>query len=251
MPPESEASRTTIPIAVAGQSIVLDHSGAAFLPESDDLLVSDLHFEKGSAFAQRGQALLPPYDTADTLRRLERVIARVRPRRVICLGDTLHDLAGEVRMAETDRKRLERMVGAQDWLWIAGNHDPAPPEGYGGTAAEEIRVGNLLLHHDVETGPDGVIPAGEVIGHYHPKAAVRARGRRISGRCFATDGRLLILPAFGAFAGGLNAREPAIADLLSGDFQAYMIGRKGLFCFQKNQLIPDPQRAPSRTYDGH
>ena len=145
-------------------------------------------------------------------------------------------------MSETDRNRLARMVAKQDWVWIAGNHDPAPPEGYGGKAAAELRVGNLMLRHDVERGPDAAIPVGEVIGHYHPKAAVRTRGRRISGRCFATDGRLLILPAFGAFTGGLNACDPVIAGLLSRDFRAYMIGRRGLFGFRRNQLIPDPNR---------
>lgn len=243
MPPERDTSPTTVPVMVGGQNIVLDHSGVAWLPETGDMLVSDLHFEKGSAFAARGHAMLPPYDTAETLRRLERVIKRIAPRRVVCMGDTLHDLAGEARMSETDRNRLARMVAKQDWVWIAGNHDPAPPEGYGGKAAPELRVGNLLLRHDVDHGPEAVIPAGEVIGHYHPKAAVRARGRRITGRCFATDGRLLILPAFGAFTGGLNACEPAIADLMSRDFQVYMIGRKGLFGFRHDQLIPDPKHA--------
>ncbi len=111
MPPARETSRTTIPVTLAGQTVVLDHSGAAWLPETGDLLVADLHFEKGSAFAARGQAL--PYDTAETIKRLEKVIARVKPERVVCMGDTLHDLAGETRMSETDRTRLGRMVGAR------------------------------------------------------------------------------------------------------------------------------------------
>jgi DNA ligase-associated metallophosphoesterase len=243
MSPERDTAPSTIPVTLAGQTVVLDHSGAAYLPESGDLLVADLHFEKGSAFAARGQAMLPPYDTAETLRRLEHLIARVRPVRVVCMGDTLHDLAGDARMAETDRKRLARMVEKQDWVWIAGNHDPAPPAGYGGVAMPELRLGNLLLRHDVERGPDAAISVGEVIGHYHPKAAVRTRGRRITGRCFATDGRLLILPAFGAFTGGLNACDPAIADLMARDFRVFMIGRRGLFGFRRNQLIPDPNRA--------
>ena len=243
MPPETSSARTTVPVTLAGQTVVLDYSGAAWLPATGDLLVSDLHFEKGSAFAERGRALLPPYDTAETLRRLEKVIRRIAPKRVICLGDTLHDLAGEARMAESDRNRLARMVAATGWIWIAGNHDPAPPEQYGGEVAEELRVGDIVLRHDVVTGPDAVIPAGEVIGHYHPKAIVRVRGRRISGKCFATDGRLLILPAFGAFTGGLNVRDDAISGLLRGDFQVFMIGRSGLFAFRRDALVPDPKRA--------
>lgn len=243
MPRERREQTTTIEIRMAGHSVVLDHSGAAWLPETGDLLFADLHFEKGSAFASRGQGMLPPYDTADTLRRLEQVCARLRPARVICLGDTLHDLAGEVRMSDGDRGRLARLVSAQDWVWVAGNHDPEPPADFGGEAVAELRVGDIMLRHDVETGPDATLPAGEVIGHYHPKAAVRVRGRRISGRCFATDGRRLILPAFGAFAGGLNVREPAISELLSADFRAYLIGRAGLFAFRRDQLLTDPKRA--------
>lgn len=247
MPPDasapSSADRTTVAIYLGGQQLVLDHSGAAWLPESGDLLVADLHFEKGSAFAARGQGLLPPYDTAETLARLERAVARLKPARVICLGDTLHDLAGEGRMAEADRQRLARLVERQDWVWIAGNHDPEPPAALGGAAVDELRIGDLRLCHDVAENDTGVIPVAEVCGHYHPKAAVRVRGRRISGRCFATDGRRLILPAFGAYAGGLNAREPAIAGLLASRFKVYLIGRAGLFSFRHAQLLPDPKRA--------
>lgn len=241
MPRERHAENTTTAIRLAGRQVVLDHSGAAWLPDSGDLLVADLHFEKGSAFAARGQGMLPPYDTADTLRRLERVCARVRPKRVVCLGDTLHDLAGEVRMSEGDRNRLARLVARQDWVWVAGNHDPVPPADFGGAAVAELRVGDIMLRHDAET--EVAMSGGEIIGHYHPKAAVRVRGRRISGRCFATDGRRLVMPAFGAFAGGLNVREPAIADLLSGDFRVHMIGKAGLFPFRRDQLLTDPKRA--------
>lgn len=240
----TDMRRKTAAVEVAGQRIVLDHSGAAWLPETGDLLVADLHFEKGSAFAARGQGLLPPYDTAETLRRLARVCARLKPQRVICLGDTLHDLAGEARMADGDRRRLAQLVEDQNWVWIAGNHDPEPPAEFGGETTNELRIGDLVLCHDVAgRDPDAPIPAGVVCGHYHPKAAVRVRGRRVSGRCFVSDGARLILPAFGAFAGGLNAREPAIADLMSGRFRVHLIGRSGLFAFRPDQLLPDPNRA--------
>jgi DNA ligase-associated metallophosphoesterase len=241
--PHDAQTPTTVAIRVAGQTIVLDHSGAAWFGETRDLVVADLHFEKGSAFAARGQGLLPPYDTAETLRRLDGLCRRLKPARVICLGDTLHDLAGEDRLSDGDRSRLAALVAAQDWVWVAGNHDPAPPTGLGGAAVERLKIDDVLLHHDVEAGPDAPIPAGEIVGHYHPKALVRTRARKVSGRCFVADGRRLILPAFGAYAGGLNVRDPAIEGLLSADYRAYMIGRRGLFAFRRDQLAADPKRA--------
>jgi hypothetical protein len=51
---------------------------------------SDLHLEKGSSYAARGQ-LIPPYDTAATLARLAAAIARRNPATVIALGDSFHD----------------------------------------------------------------------------------------------------------------------------------------------------------------
>ena len=67
-------------------------------------------------------------------------------------------------------------------------------------------------------------------------------GRRISGRCFVTDGRRLILPAFGAFTGGLNVLDPAVAALLQPAFRVFMIGKQRLFAYQHHQLTPEPPR---------
>lgn len=231
--------RTTL----AGQSVILDHAGCLLFPDDGTLVVADLHFEKGSAFAARGDAWLPPYDTAATIGRLEQVCRRYRPRRVVSLGDTLHDLAGAERMPASHMARLRRLVDGHDWLWVAGNHDPAPPPELGGAVAPVARIGDVMLRHDVETAGEGGLAAGEVIGHYHPKAAVRTRGRRIGGRCFATDGRRMILPAFGAYAGGLNVLDPAISGLLAPAFRVFLIGRERLFAFRRQQLAPEPRRA--------
>ena len=124
-----------------------------------------------------------------------------------------------------------------DWVWITGNHDPAPPPELGGTAADSLVVGPLTLRHEAATG---VLPSGEVSGHFHPKASVRTRGRRLSGRCFVTDRRRLILPAFGAFTGGLNVLDPALASLLLPAFAVFVIGKQRLFAFQQHQLAPEP-----------
>ncbi len=224
---------------LGGAPVLADRSGAIVLLDDRTLVVADLDFEKGSAFAARGDAWLPPYDTGETLARLERVCRQYRPHRVICLGDSFHDLGGPGRMAETDQARLLRLVQGRDWVWITGNHDPAPPPDLGGETTESLTVGPLTLRHEAATG---ALPSGEISGHFHPKAAVRTRARRISGRCFVTDGRRLILPAFGAFTGGLNVLDPALASLLRPAFRVFVIGKQRLFAFQRHQLAPEPER---------
>jgi DNA ligase-associated metallophosphoesterase len=228
---------------LSGARMLADHSGVVLLPDERTLVVADLHLEKGSAFAARGDAMLPPYDTGATLGRLERVCRHYRPRRVVCLGDSFHDLGAPGRMAAADAARLRRLVARHDWVWVAGNHDPALPAELGGTVMEELAVGPLTLRHEAA---ENIIPAGEISGHFHPRASVRTRGRRISGRCFATDGRRLILPAFGAFAGGLNVLDPALTALLRPGFRVFVIGQRRLFAFKRHQLEPDPPRGTPR-----
>ncbi len=214
------------PLRVNGQTLVPDLSGALWWPARETLVVADLHLEKGSSFAARGQ-FLPPYDTAATLDRLEAAVARLRPRRLVALGDSFHDAAAAARVAPRDQTRIRALTAALEWLWIAGNHDPAPPAQWGGRVAPEIALGGLVLRHEAVAAQ----PDGELSGHFHPKASVRLRGRRVSARCFLTDGRRLILPAFGAFTGGLDALDPAIARLFPAGFTAYLLGRRRLAAY--------------------
>ena len=160
------------------------------------------------------------------------MVARHEIARVICLGDSFHDTEAAARLDPAQAERLQRLTARLDWTWIAGNHDPAPPAWLGGTVAEEITEGALTFRHEAEAASRG----GEVSGHYHPKAAVVVRGRRISAPCFVTDGRRLILPAFGAFTGGLNVLDPAVARLFARDFKVTLLGRRGLFDFPKAAL---------------
>lgn len=217
-------------LRVNGSTLLADPSGALFWPDRGVLAVADLHFEKGSALAAQG-SLLPPYDTAATLDRLRAVIARHRPRRVIALGDSFHDAAAAARLSAADRMRLRALVDGQDWIWIAGNHDPAPPEEWGGRVEAAVTIGPLTFRHEAEPGG-----AGEVSGHYHPKASVRLRARRFTGRCFVGDGRRVILPAFGAYTGGLDVRDPAIAALFPRGCEVHLLGRRGVYRFPGSAL---------------
>jgi hypothetical protein len=220
-------------INVNGIALIADPAGALYWPEQSLLAVADLHLEKGSSFAARGQ-LLPPYDTAATLQRLARLVARYAPRCVIALGDSFHDGGGPARLSQEDRDNLLALQRGRDWLWLTGNHDPDPADGIGGAFHSEIAIGAIVLRHR-PTGAEG-----EIAGHLHPVARVAHRGRAVSRRCFAADSTRLVMPAFGAFTGGLNIRDAAFADLFGTlKFTAHMLGEDRLYAFTAKRCLPD------------
>jgi uncharacterized protein len=194
-------------------------SGALWWAAWRLLAVADLHFEKGSAYAVRG-TLLPPYDTKATLDALERDIVRLEPQIVICMGDSFHDGGGPARLATPDRHRIGALARGRDWFWIAGNHDPALPPDLPGERVLELAVSPLLFRHEPQAGA----APGELAGHLHPKAAVHVRGRRISRRCFICDGNRAVLPAYGAYTGGLDVFDAAFAALFPDDFAVWLCG---------------------------
>jgi len=209
------------PFRLAGAALQADVSGALYWPAERTLAVADLHLEKGSSYARRGQ-LLPPYDTAATLDRLRALVDGLRPERVLLLGDSFHDSEAPVRLAPQDRQRLVALAGITDLVWVEGNHDRgAHPAGLG-RALAEARLGPLTFRHQAAAGS----PAGEVSGHFHPKARLRLSAGSAHARCFVFDRRRVILPAFGAYAGGLDIRHPAIAGLFADGFKLIALGRR-------------------------
>jgi hypothetical protein len=220
-------------IVLAGVPLLADADGALYWPEHGLLAVADLHLEKGSSFAARGQ-LLPPYDTAATLLRLMRLIARYAPRCVVALGDSFHDGGGPARLADDDRSSIRAMQRGRDWIWITGNHDPEPAVNIGGTFEKSVTVGPLIFRH-LPSGADG-----EIAGHLHPVARVAHRGRSVGRRCFAADGKRMVMPAFGAFTGGLNVRDEAFAAVFGTlAFTAHMLGDGRLYAFAARRCLPD------------
>lgn len=214
---------------VNGEPVVLDSSGVLFVPAHSLLVVSDLHLEKGAAFARRGM-MLPPYDTAATLALFGAAIDRYRPERVICLGDSFHDRHGAAFMPAPYRQVLAGLMAGREWTWIAGNHDPEPPAFVGGETVEERIVGPLVFRHEPSPSPR----AGEVAGHLHPVARVLKGGRSVRGPCFATDGTRVVMPSFGVTTGGLNVLDTPFAGLFGpSGARAYVIGRARIYsiCF--------------------
>ncbi|MGZ8996161.1 MAG: ligase-associated DNA damage response endonuclease PdeM [Rhodospirillales bacterium] len=222
-----------------GMEVFACRSGGLYIGELETLVVADLHLEKGSACARRGR-LLPPYDSRATLAALAEAISRFAPSRVVCLGDSFHDRGGTSRLDRADAAALGRLADAREWIWIAGNHDPAP-HGLGGRHATELGAGPFVFRHAAcrKAG------RGEISGHFHPKATVATTGRRYTGRCFVSDGARLILPAFGAYTGGLDVFDPAIGAFLAANFAVHLIGHSRVHAFPANRLVGGAGTGPA------
>ena len=238
--------KQTLSVSWHGLSLQLDLDGALYWPEERLLVAADLHLEKGTSYARSAGRLLPPYDSAQTVARLERLIDAYRPLRVVALGDSFHDRRGAARLDGDVAERIRKLSDRVDWIWIHGNHDPKPPQQLGGRGAVEIAIGPLVFRHDAhEDRPEG----GEVIGHYHPVASVSTRGRSFRRRCFAIGRNRMLLPAFGAYAGGLNVREAAIRRLLDAEARVALLGRDRLHLFPLHAALPDatlPASVPAK-----
>ncbi len=220
-------------VVIAGVSVMFDPAGAFYWPEESLLAVADLHLEKGSSYAARG-VFLPPYDTAATLARLGQLIEHYAPRLVVALGDSFHDGDGPARIAAADCAMLAALQRGRDWLWLAGNHDPDPACGIGGVFSRALALGALVFRHEPQPGEAD----GEIAGHLHPLACITQRGRTIRRRCFATDGKRLVMPAFGAYAGGLNVRHRTFANIFATrKFTAHMLGEGRLYAVAARRCL--------------
>jgi uncharacterized protein len=212
-------------VTVCGKVFRADMSGALYWPGEDALIVADLHLEKGSAYARRGQ-LLPPYDTRETLHRLAAVIDRYDAGTVIALGDSLHDEEACQRIGLEEIEILQIMQEDREWIWVTGNHDPKIGERLGGSVTGDIEVEGIALRHAPRNGHI----THEIAGHLHPAARLSLHGYTLRRPCFVGNGRRLVLPAFGTFTGGVNILDPAFEPLFGNDgLRVWMLGQEGLY----------------------
>ncbi|MDI7862287.1 ligase-associated DNA damage response endonuclease PdeM [Rhizobiaceae bacterium n13] len=222
-----------VEIVVNGVAAVCDPLGGLYLPDAGVLVVSDLHLEKGAAFARRG-LLLPPYDTQATLNILSAVIARYDPRIVVSLGDNFHDRTGSLHLPEHFRAQLGTLAQGREWIWINGNHDPDGAVDLPGRSTDEVYLDGLVFRHEPKLGPQ----KGEIAGHLHPAATVRRREKSVRRPCFATDGIRLLMPAFGVMTGGLDLRHRAMAGLFdSSALVAHLMGRDRIYSVRFANLL--------------
>ncbi|OLP53241.1 metallophosphatase [Rhizobium rhizosphaerae] len=219
-------------ILIQGVEALCDPSGALFLPAQAMLIVSDLHLERGAAFARRG-SLLPPYDTLAQLARLEQVIARHDPKHVLSLGDTFHDRRGAAMMPTHFREQLDGMMRGREFIFILGNHDPDGVADLPGVVASVLHLDGLTFRHEPSAGQ----APGEIAGHLHPSASVTRRGGTVRRPCFASDGQRLIMPAFGTLAGGLDLDHKTMRGLFDRRrLTAHLLGRDRVYSVRYDSL---------------
>lgn len=227
-----------VPFSFQGCDWHLVEGAALFLPSEDALLVADLHLEKASWFAARGQ-MLPPYDSRETLDRLARIIGLTGARRIFCLGDNFHDNSGEGRLEAHAGGMLSALTSALDWTWVCGNHDQALSGRWGGRVVNAASLGQIRLLHQFDPSP-----IAQICGHYHPVVRVATRQRSVSRPCLVSDGYRLILPAFGSLTGGWDACDSEIVgQFTSGEPKAYVPANGRMLCFplgaSKNKVSAD------------
>lgn len=220
-------------LIVSGVALEPDPAGALWWAEERLLAVADLHLEKGSAFAVRTGQMLPPYDSRATLARLTALAQKYQPKTIVCLGDNFHDRDGPSRLDDEARGSLRALMRGRRFVWIEGNHDAGSALLLGGECGPDLSIGPLVFRHEPLLGQ----AAGELAGHLHPAATVETRVKRLRRRCFVGDGTRCVLPAFGAYTGGLDVFEPAFAPLFPRGFQAYLLGRDRVYPFGHSRLV--------------
>ena len=225
---------SSMEIGFRGTRLFIDREGILYWPEEKLLVVSDLHLEKGSSLAMRARQFLPPYDTHTTLARLTSLLDYWQPKTVISLGDSFHDDEASSRLTPECCATIAELMRGREWIWICGNHDPNPPAELGGLFSTQLQLGALNFCHE----PLTKFVHGEIAGHLHPAAKIKRRGKSVRRRCVAGDEHRLILPAFGAYTGGLNIRDEAFSGLFDiASQKVWMLGRDTIFEIGSRHLV--------------
>ena len=193
-------------LTVGGQVLMLMPEKCVLLPESDTLLVADVHIGKALSFRALGVPV-PGGTTGETLALLASLVRRLAVRRIIFLGDFLHSARSHApaTMAAVAQWRAEH-AGLELTL-VRGNHDDRagdPPAHLGIEPVDEplMQGGLALCHH-----PRPQAGAYVLAGHLHPCVSVGGRAHDwLRLPCFWFTPQFGVLPAFGAFTGMLAIR---------------------------------------------
>jgi DNA ligase-associated metallophosphoesterase len=197
---QARYTRFMVPFSFASVDLCALAEGGLYHRASKSLLLADLHLEKASSYAVRGQ-MLPPYDSIETLRRVAALVERTDAAALYCLGDSFHDRGGAARLPDEALGLLGLLTARLRWTWIVGNHDRTLSDPLGGHVVAEAELQGLILRHEAD--PEERRP--EISGHYHPK--------------------------FGVLTGGMDAADPAILDTVGRDARALVAVQEKLLDF--------------------
>lgn len=222
------AAGTSCEIDFGGARLTLLGARAVWWAEERVLLVADVHLGKPASFRERG-APVPEKVTAGDLSRLDALIARWRPERVVVLGDLAHDKCAWQDVTLDAFSVWRARHAATGFVLVRGNHDrwaADPPASLGIEVVEPgWRLGGLAMHHEPPEEPGEGQAEGQaegrgphaLCGHLHPGVrlghTLPAKRRRagMRGGCFWFRGTLGVLPAFGRFT-GCHMIRPARTD---------------------------------------
>ncbi len=207
-------TNTSITTRINGQDVICNADGTALFDQGRMMVVSDLHLEKGRALSRTTP--MPLYDTDATLRALEDAVTTHQPTRLLMLGDSFHRADMAQSLGADYRARINALAEGREVIWIIGNHDPILPDFLPGDAMQDFVLGGIWFRHIAVQRDDAPLTGGEVSGHYHPKVRIKTKARAISGKCFIHDGQRMIMPAFGAYTGGLSVFDQAIGRYFNG-----------------------------------
>lgn len=198
-------------IEVTGEKLTLYAERAAFWHKESALLIADPHWGKAATF-RAGGIPVPSGTTNEAIRRLESLIDKTNPNKVIFLGDLLHAKPGRSKEMFGALEQWRKGHAHLDVVLVRGNHDrragDPPPELCFNCVDAPLRIAPFAFTHH----PTSVTDAYVIAGHVHP--AIRIHGRaRLSERlpCFFFGKDCAILPAFGDFT-GLADVDPAEND---------------------------------------
>jgi uncharacterized protein len=182
-------------------------SGALWLPDTQTLLIADLHL--GYSWAQRRRGELGPLADFRARDKLLKLCAELEPIHIVFLGDLVH----APRPCEPERAYVEETLAflakQAQITAVRGNHDRAFAREFGHLPLSTTEVwtsGDLTAVHGDRLDRSPIPQSGTLIlGHLHPCLSIRdASGAGQKLPLFLVNSRCIVLPAFSPFARGYD-----------------------------------------------
>ena len=208
----------------ANQNFSIFPNGELYWQNKKTLIISDLHFEKGSFFSETRQ-FIPPFDTIETLRQLSKFIDEYPVEMIIFLGDLVHDKFAFQRMTGEAKKIFFEILKNINCTLTIGNHDDTSfLKDIGLNLTENIIIDDICFSHHPT-----IDKKFSVFGHYHPKVKLKINSRGIWTSCFIANKEKLLMPSYGYFTGGLSIKSLEIQKLFEPEYEVYPLTKEKVF----------------------